>query len=358
MLQELRSLVFKKKAYAQYLGFVGKGNLGDEAILLAIQDIFAKNISFYTSLNYGVIERFQRYITGIESIFLGGGTLIKGPSRHLKSINSLASIHSNANLIVFGTGVGDEDMWEKFGHKTDREAWRNTLNKSDYLSVRGPISKKYLQNWGIEKHIDIIGDPAIWLARDQVSLKKKKKRIGLNFGPSLGKPGQIHGQDEMYVLKFGSRLLEYLHNDGWLITLFPMAKADIDYLLQAVNMAGISMPQINRNYLDLNNTLKLLEKQDVFVGEKLHSVILASCVCTPSVMLEYRTKCKDFMLSIGREDWSFRTDFLDFEVILDSLLKLYEDVDFHQQKIHVQMMKRKDMLKEAAKKVNAIASKY
>jgi polysaccharide pyruvyl transferase WcaK-like protein len=46
----------------------------------------------------------------------------------------------------------------------------------------------------------------------------------------------------------------------------------------------------------------------VFVGTRLHSVVLATCAFVPSVMLEYRPKCRDYMLSIGQEDYVIRTD--------------------------------------------------
>ena len=41
---------------------------------------------------------------------------------------------------------------------------------------------------------------------------------------------------------------------------------------------------------------------------KLHSVVLANCSYVPSVMLEYRPKCSDYMSSVGQEKYNIRTD--------------------------------------------------
>jgi len=250
-----------------------------------------------------------------------------------------------------GTGVEDEALWERFGIMTDKEAWRRVLDRSDYLAVRGPLSKEHLQRWGVKEEIHVIGDPTIWFAKDEIAPKRGARRVGLNLGPSRG---NIHGQDEMYVLEFGARLLCRLQGEGWQITLFPMLQDDVEYLRQAVKMAGINMPKMHEAFLDIEATLSALEEQDVFVGEKLHSVILAHCVYTPAIMLEYRTKCRDFMLSINREDWTYRTDYLDSDLVLERLCELYENVEQHQMHIFSQMQYWKNALRTAADNVKSI----
>ena len=44
---------------------------------------------------------------------------------------------------------------------------------------------------------------------------------------------------------------------------------------------------------------------------KLHSVVLASAVHVPSIMIEYQPKCADFQASLGRSGWSVRADRVD-----------------------------------------------
>jgi len=70
------------------------------------------------------------------------------------------------------------------------------------------------------------------------------------------------------------------------------------------------------------------------IGEKLHSVILSHCVYTPGIMLEYRSKCRDYMLSMDLGDLVFRTDSLDANVIYQSACSLYEECERHQKHLY------------------------
>jgi len=333
-----------RKIRARYIGWVGRGNLGDEALYKAIGELFYDHLSFYAA------DEYRRHLD-VQAVFLGGGTLIKSRAKSLKRLEKELGLHPQAKFIVFGTGVGDATMWEKFGYPIDIEWCRKMLEQAAYLAVRGPLSKKHLEDWGVKKEIHVIGDPAIWFAGDVIISKQKSKRIGVNLGPSRG---LIHGQNEMYVLECATRLLRRLNDEGWQITIFPMIQDDVEYLNQAIQMAGISKVAIHKQFHDLSATLDMLEEQDVFIGEKLHSVILAHCVYTPAIMLEYRTKCRDYMLSMDLEEWTYRTDNLDADLIVKRLYQLYENSEQHQQHLFLQMQRWKNTLRVATDQVKTI----
>jgi polysaccharide pyruvyl transferase WcaK-like protein len=351
VMEDLRLL--SRKARARYIGYVGYGNLGDEAIYSATKELFADRLALYGAMSMGRTVRLILRVAGLDAVFLGGGTLVKGPSMHLRRLNDTFRQYPQAKFFVFGTGVEDADLWDSFGHATDKRGWRAVLGRSDYLAVRGPLSKAHLQEWGVTKSIHVIGDPSIWFARDKIAPKHKRKRIGLNLGPSRG---QIHGRSESYVLEFGAQLLRLLHGEGWQISLFPVTKNDVAYLKEAVKMAGISLPGMHEAFLNIPATLAALQLQDVFVGEKLHSVALSSCVYTPAIMLEYRTKCRDFMLSINRQDWTYRTDDLDARLVFERLCELYENLDQHQAHIFREMQRCKASLRRAAAEIKSIVA--
>ena len=46
----------------------------------------------------------------------------------------------------------------------------------------------------------------------------------------------------------------------------------------------------------------------MFLGQKLHATVLACVNRVPSVMIEYRPKCRDFMASLDLERYVIRTD--------------------------------------------------
>ena len=343
-LTELKTSSIKNNlSTARYIGYVGYGNLGDEALFEAIQKLFADKITFDGSKQIPLINNLLSFY---KSVFLGGGTLIKAPSIQYKRVKNALKMSPKAKFIVFGTGVGDPQMWEKFGHVTDKKSWRYLLDKTDYLAVRGPLSKQYLQDWGVTKEIKVIGDPVLLFARENIVPKTQAKRIGINFFTS-GTKQSIHGQNEANVREFAIALLQHLHQEDWDITLFPMTQEDETYLRELVKISQIKA-SVFTDYQDTQATLDSLEQQDVFVGEKLHSVILASCVYTPAVMIEYRTKCRDFMLSINRGDYNCRTDNLNLSQTIEQVERLYANLEHHQQEIFNNIKLKQEKIQQAA----------
>ncbi len=335
---------------ARYIGYVGFGNLGDEAIFQATRELFSRQLVFYQEEHDGIGFKLFGSGTGFKAIFLGGGTLIKARSKHLRRLHRIIPRYSSAQLIVFGTGVEKAEFWEQFGFPVDVQAWRQVLDRSAYIGVRGPLSKAVLDEWGLNQPVEVIGDPVCWFAEDNIELKGMNKKIGINIGPA---DGYIHGGSEKELVKAAGDLLRQLREEGWEITLFPVVRGDIQYLQQAAKLAGIAQPIIFDDYLDVYQTLAELKKQDLFVGQKLHSVILADCVYTPTIMLEYRPKCLDYMLSMDRERWVHRTDGLDASQIYHQIGELYGQLPAQQEQIHQRMAGWKMKLTDAAQKVIA-----
>jgi polysaccharide pyruvyl transferase WcaK-like protein len=63
-------------------------------------------------------------------------------------------------------------------------------------------------------------------------------------------------------------------------------------------------------------------EQTVFVGFKLHAVVLAYCARVPALMIEYRPKCRDFMESIGADEFVVRADQQTTELLLAKVEQL------------------------------------
>jgi len=66
--------------------------------------------------------------------------------------------------------------------------------------------------------------------------------------------------------------------------------------------------EINKIYANHETFLEQVRPLAVFVSLKLHAVALATCAFVPSVMLEYRPKCRYYMRSIGQDEATIRTD--------------------------------------------------
>ena len=329
-----------------YIGCLGDKNLGDEVVYSAIQSLFAEKITFNPNKRTGLFAHLYLKFVEPSSIFLGGGNLIKkGLKPYLGRIIRKMNSFPNCKFIVFGTGVGDSGLWKTFGIETDIKGWTNILELSDFIGVRGPLSKRFLENWGVKKEIKVIGDPAIWYVRSKIKEKANAKKIGINLGPSFN---NIFGQNEDEVITFGSEVIKYLMKLNWQIMLFPMCPNDVGYLKKVSKKAGFENLPMHMDYLNLSSTLDALESQDIFIGEKLHSVILSNCALTPSIMVAYRTKCIDYMLSIDASNWVIRTDNLDIKLAIDKINSLYANNENHQRELFNVMHYYRNLLRNSA----------
>lgn len=345
--QTTRFFINLNKPRAFYLGWVGFGNLGDEALFQAIRHLLGDQVALFVPKYAG--RRFKSLLPQfrLDLMMLGGGTLI-GKEFELPRIAAALDLYPTAKFVTFGAGVIDRNLWESFGVETNIAAWDTLLARADMLTVRGPLSLQHLQEWEIQSEAQVIGDPALWWGRDKIRPKSLSKRIGINLGPSKGR---IFGQDEQAVAAFGARLLRRLANAGWHITAFPMIREDVDYLQRVIKESGISGVQMHTDFHNLPHTMNRLEQQDIFLGEKLHSVVLANCVYTPAVMLAYRTKGLDYMCSMDQEWLAFRTDDLELDRVYESLMNMYDEIDANQARLHQRIHHWKTELNRTANRI-------
>jgi polysaccharide pyruvyl transferase WcaK-like protein len=309
-----------------YVGWIGHGNLGDEAMYLAIRSIFPElnMLPFKYSKKIKFLEHIKRKKT-YDAIVLGGGTLINAKG----SLNLFRCAQSTCSkFFVFGAGVEDPEF-QAFKDPDGNciNGWVDVLKKCQFVGVRGPMSKNILDKNGFNSS-EVIGDPALLLAKNAIKKKKRRKKIAINIGISNGK---VWGSEDK-VLDFIVSTVKRLISKGWEVSFLPVWSCDLSYINEATKRIGSEI-NIFREFYSAEKVMNFLEECDIFIGEKLHSVILATCVYTPSLMLEYRPKCLDFMSSIGLERFSVRTDFLNEETCLNLIDELYENIECIQKDI-------------------------
>jgi len=333
---------FKKKAY--YIGWQGHGNLGDEALFLAFQRLFAKEIKIY---NKEYIGRGVKYCLdgSFDYLFLGGGTLINRGESYLYKLKNIKA----KKKVVFGTGVADPEFWSRIpGSYSSVTEWMNQLNNFDYIGVRGPLSKKILLDWGVIKDIKIIGDPALYFLNHRIFKKRKKKCLGINIGFLNGK---CWGGDDYKFLTELISELRILGKRGWCFKFFPVYSEDVGFISLAVNMLSGFNVKVVKNYLNVNLFMNELQEVDIFIGEKLHSVVIALCAHTPSIMLEYRTKCRDFMMSIEMEHLNIPINAIQRQQLVELVENIYKNVEYEQKIINEKIMSLKNQLSAESKRI-------
>lgn len=357
MLPQLINYLFSSKKKAIYVGCTGMGNLGDEAILKALRHYLASKFFLY-EIPYkrpssGHLLK-KIVIKNPDYIILGGGTIIKKTAQesYLNIVTKQIVLYPNAQTAVLGPGVADEDFAKSFGVPIDGLSWKNFLDKCNFVSVRGILSKKQLEKWNVSSTIFIFNDPAIYYARNSVTPKSKSKKIALNFA-YIGH--KIYGENPQLVEQFAKAITERLLKENWTVFLYPTTISDLDYMMNTIGLKEFKGITVYENYIDIEKSLSFIESMDVFLGQRLHSIIFAANTCTPFHGIEYEPKTSDFLFTTGFENYTSRTDLLDVEQVFQRINDLYTSIDDEQQKIFRLMQLAKS---NQIKCVNTFLSNY
>lgn len=345
MLPQLLQYLFSLKKKAIYVGCTRMGNLGDEAIFEALKK-YTKDqlVTYEIPYNKPKAGRLLRkwLIKNPEYIILGGGTIVKKSKEesYLKIIKDQMALYPQAKRLVLGPGVADEKFAASFGFPINRGDWKSFLDTCSFVSVRGILSKAQLEEWEVAQPIEIFHDPAVCFARNKCKKKNKTKTIALNFA-YIG--NKIYGENPEQIEKFANALTERLLQEHWTVYLYPTTKSDLHYMMETIGLKKHQEIKVYENYTDIDKSLDFLESMDVFLGQRLHSIIFAANVSTPFHAIEYEPKTSDFLLTTGFENYATRTDQLDSEEAYKIVTKLYENIDFEQQKIFdlIQKVKNK-----------------
>ncbi len=277
-----KSTDLAKKPVVRYVGWTGRDNMGDEALLRAITD----------ALPWAEVRTAKRG----DLLLLGGGTLINRGS-YISWLEEQDS--PRIERAVFGTGVANPAFW---GESRDVERWRDWIETCAYVGVRGPLSQEILDGWGIKAEIEIVGDPALLLER---SAETAPGRVVI--APCRTR-GELWGGDDEKVFRALADLVGDLTKRGHDLHMLASHPDDDGPIIRIMRMAGRTDLPYLAGYQDLDETMALLASAEVVVAERLHAAVLAAACGTPFVAIEYRPKLRDFARSVGFEPQTLRSD--------------------------------------------------
>lgn len=337
--------LFSTKKRAVYIGCTKMGNIGDESVFSGIKHLIGEKIYLYEiPYNKPSSGRIFRKIFFKEPqfIILGGGTIIKKKKSesYLYLFNKFSLLYPNAKLIVFGSGVADPILAAKIGFSTDVLAWSETLNKCSFIALRGGKSKQILEtnDWSVNCKVEVLHDPAIYFKRKNILYKCRDKKIGLNFCNILGR---IYGLNQLLVENFFKDLVVSLLNHDWEIYLYPTCVSDIEYMEKCLKGNILDKVNIYHYYKDLNKSLCFFDTVDVFIGQRLHSIVFSAITYTPFHAIEYEHKTTDFLETLGIYNSKSRTDSLDVNFVMDEIINKYENCHIEQEKLFYFVKKQK-----------------
>lgn len=304
-LLRLAPFVTPSNARIAYVGAGRSTNLGDLCMLQAYR-LLLPGMQLAVA-PHGDLRRRMRLLKAftpgqtICAIALGGGTLI-GSRTYRERLEMLLEVFPDVPVFMLGTGVEDPEPVDgrAMTSVAELKSWAPVLERATAVHVRGPRSAEILSMVGIPS--EVIGDSALALGDARPTITPEPRLLGVNIG--LSQP--IWGGDPAQVLREIVIAGRSLVSKGWRIRLLPVWPPDLEYTRSAAAAIGRSV-EIREHFGDTDSYLDALRQCDVFVGEKLHSVVLATAVFVPSLMLEYRPKCLDFQRSLGPASHTIRT---------------------------------------------------
>jgi hypothetical protein len=316
-------------------------NLGDNTLFKAHQALFPG----FAFVRYGSGGRALRWLSrgmGVRgAALLAGGTLINrwGHGAAQECLDLFG------DLYVLGTGVGQASFWStRPGWRDHLPAWKRVLERAAYVGVRGPLSAATLREAGLA-HVEVIGDPVLVFAEPGPPAQGPASRcLGLNIGESRG---NVWGSEER-ILQESVALAGLARDAGWKLLWFVVSPEDAGMAREAAAASGGEVLEL---YHDHRPYLERVEAVSVFVGMKLHAVVLAACAYVPSLMLEYRPKCRDFMQSIGHEHVTLRTDEMEARDLWERVRDLEGDRSRHAARLYESILPVRRRLTERAEEI-------
>ncbi|WP_156291945.1 polysaccharide pyruvyl transferase family protein [Oceanobacillus salinisoli] len=314
-----------------YLGWLGEGNVGDDVLFEIFKQKFYENLKRedsnveYNIDGYFSIPNYHYTLEPYDLVVLGGGSLFHLPYwlRLCKK-----AIELNIPVVSWGTGIDgyftEKDFRKSTMSSDTKELLLEVTSKMDYISVRGPITKKLMIDCGVdESKIRVIGDPALIYGQDgnlKVGNKKGSKKVLVNWGTSNN---NILGGDEKVVREQMEITLQILLNWGYNVTLYPIWKDDISSIRRLLSkFTSDNLTAIQEVY-DAKRLTKLIDNYDLTINFKLHANILSVARHKPFISLAYRGKCFDFTESINSSNFAISTA----EVNAGKILKRVEQIE-------------------------------
>lgn len=290
-----------KKAIC-YVGWLGHQNVGDEAIYLAIKELFREyQLMPYNSYTFLVEYKSYplpcvRYPFSSVSVF-GGGTLIP---------DDVTWVRPNKYNYVFGAGVKDPIFRTKYDNFDKTVIDRLRCFDFRFFGVRDEKSKSLLEEWGIASKV--IGDPALSL-KPNSEIQRDDSKIAVNIGCD----GYLWGGNQKSVVHEVAQVCKILKNSGYNPVLVPFSKRDLEYVNQVSLAAKI---EFFDKWSDIEALVNFIASSKLLIGQRLHSAVLSAAAFTPFICLAYRPKCSIFSESVGMSEYTVRTDKVRSERIL------------------------------------------
>ncbi|WP_456277611.1 polysaccharide pyruvyl transferase family protein [Bacillus sp. AK128] len=263
-----------------------------------------KSIIATLSYHYPTLKELDVLIIG------GGGLLMDMYKRDAPLYSTLGVMghYAGCKVVIYGVGAGPITT------KAGRFFIKQLTKVSDYVTVRDEPSKTLLKEIGVSKQISVIGDPAFSLESPPYrDLSSTISKIGVTAVPYFSHaywPEANPTKYQNYIKGMAKSLDDVINKHHVNITFFSTkypqdVEVTRDIYGEMENKQEVIIIEDN---LHPNELVSLCAKQDLIIGTRLHSLILAVVAKTPIIGVGYHQKVHDFMDTISKLDQYIKID--------------------------------------------------
>ena len=324
-------------------------------------------IRIFEFYRLGNIFKTINFLTKSDLLIYGGGDLVNGniPSTTLLI---LAKIFGLPVILI---GVGVVFPTSSIGRLITKLA----LNLVDEISVRDEKSRQYLERLGITKPkiyntSDLVFtlNPMFSLkesrANDLINqlnrLKDKKLLVGVNVRPYDQMYSEYCTWNTEKIIRIFANVCDALiETYGAEIVFIPMVTKDKTYPyhmnLLSDDEVGKKIVEIMKHknkahiiadYQTLEDLLTLLSTVDILISMRLHPILLASLVNTPSIAIAYAPKVEVFMKELGMSYYTIPINELESKKVLSLVNSLLNEKFNNKIELSIEFLKTKAKLNE------------
>jgi polysaccharide pyruvyl transferase CsaB len=328
-------------------GYLGEGNLGDDAAMLGIVHGLREYSYDFLCLSGNPEETYRLYgiqafprrndkyvdqaIEQCTALVFPGGSIMQDVSS-VGSVFYYQKLISKAKkagkkVVMVGQGVGPLTTF------LGKRAAMAGFSALDGITVRDPGSVQTLKDMGYSRPVRMAADSAFLLPPPPAS----DESIGFNVGSmkTVGvAPKNVKGKGRDISGLFGE-FCKLLYQSGSLPALLTLDRVEDSPLIEEINKKqGGKVPDLRK----LNTPMQVqqrMARMESVVAMRLHAGILAATVNVPALMVNYDPKVQNYarMMELGN---ALNLDGLTAIRLLDAFISFQKD---HSR--HVKILERK-----------------